>query len=51
MCKRYKKNACQDRQCRFSHEEDKYNRVVPYEDVWGEGGEVSPVELQKLGLW
>ena len=51
MCKCYEKNACQDRHGRFSHEGDKYNRVTPYEDVWGDGLEVSAVGLQRLGLW
>ncbi|KAI4621292.1 uncharacterized protein J4E87_006920 [Alternaria ethzedia] len=50
-CEDYKKGICKNRQCRFAHEEEIYKRLDPSEDVWGDGRELSPVELDKMGVW
>ncbi|KAI4682434.1 uncharacterized protein J4E88_005324 [Alternaria novae-zelandiae] len=50
-CEDYKKGICKNKQCRFAHEGEIYKRLDPSEDVWGDGRELSPVELDKMGVW
>ncbi|KAH6881978.1 hypothetical protein BKA58DRAFT_11341 [Alternaria rosae] len=50
-CEYYKRGTCKNKQCRFAHEGEIYKRLHPSEDVWGDGRELSPVELDKMGVW